>query len=195
MISEVFDSPVPSIATIVKECGINVARAALVFPLSELLDFFNVDKTMSDKQLATTINLLVEEYPYLKLDDYKMCFRYVMLGHYGKVYNRIDGQMILGWVNDYVHERAAVADEMSYNEHKKLKSTGGGMFYEEYRKELEREAAAGNEEAIRRLRFSDNVAGIVGKWKENKLKEMLDGYEQWKKSRNEDKDSQDGSRT
>lgn len=186
-ISDVFDSPVPSVATIVKNYGLNVARAALVFPLSELLDFFNVENTMSDAQVAFTINLLVEEYPYLKLDDYKMCFRKVMLGHYGKVYNRIDGQMILGWIHTYVRERAAAADEISYNEHKELKSTGGVMYYDEYRKELEREAAAGNEEAIKRLRLSDEVAGLVGKWKEDKLKGMLDGYEQWKKDRSEDK--------
>lgn len=182
-IEDVVDSPVPSVITIVKECGENVARAALVIIITELLSFFNVENTMSVQQVATTISLLMDEYYYLKLDDFKMCFKRVMLGKYGKVYNRIDGQMILEWVHTYLKERTEVADELSYNAHKASKNTpfAQGLFYGEYRKQLEEQAAAGDEEAKKRLAMSDSIGKKFKAWKEEDLKRRLDSYEQWKK--------------
>lgn len=182
-IADVFASSVPSVVTVARECGMDVARAALVLPVTEMLGFFNVENTMSAQQVAFTIDLLIDEYPYLKLDDYKMCFRNVMLGHYGKVYNRIDGQMVLEWVQAYARERAQTADEISYNEHKRAKAAEGtgGVFYEDYRRELERMAAAGNGEAAERLRMSENVVNVFKDWKLRKLEKSLESYEQWKK--------------
>ena len=181
-IEDVVDSPVPSVVSIVKECGENVARAALVILITDLLSFFNVENTMSAEQVATTINLLMDEYYYLKLDDFKMCFKRVMLGKYGRVYNRIDGQMILEWVHTYLMERTEVADNLSYNAHKKSKNTpfAQGLFYGEYRKQLEEQAAAGDEEAKKRLAMSDSIGKKFVSWKNEKLQQKLEGYERWK---------------
>lgn len=185
-IEDVVDSPVPSVISIVKGCGENVARAALVILVTDLLSFFNVENTMSVEQVATTINLLMDEYYFLKLDDFKMCFKRVMLGKYGKVYNRIDGQMILEWVHTYLKERTEVADDLSYNAHKasKNESLAQGLFYGEYRQQLEEQAAAGDEEAKKRLSMSDNVGKMFMEWRNDSLQEKLEGYERWKKEKN-----------
>lgn len=185
-IEDVVDSPVPSVISIVKGCGENVARAALVILVTDLLSFFNVENTMSVEQVATTINLLMDEYYFLKLDDFKMCFKRVMLGKYGKVYNRIDGQMILEWVHTYLKERTEVADDLSYNAHKASKnaSLAQGLFYGEYRQQLEEQAAAGDEEAKKRLSMSDNIGKKFMEWKNESLQEKIEEYERWKKEKN-----------
>lgn len=130
--------------------------------LAEALEFFNVRETMNDRQVALTVDLILEEYPYLKTDDLKLCLRRAMKLCYGELYNRIDGQVILGWLRAYNRERCAEADRQSYNEHKAHLAEQArpteGLFYQQYRDELERRARAGDAEARRRLELSDNLA-------------------------------------
>ena len=88
-------------------------------------------------QVATTVDLIIEEYPYMKTDDFKLCFKNAMKMKYGENYNRIDGSIIMGWLREYNKERCAVADNQSWNTHKaKLSgetSFTSGLSYEEYR--------------------------------------------------------------
>lgn len=100
------------------EFGENHARAIVVILLSEVVDFFNASNTMNDSQVAITTDLIIEEYPYFKIDDLKLAFRNAMKGRYGEIYNRLDGSVIMGWLNQYNRERCAKADVISYNEHK-----------------------------------------------------------------------------
>ena len=65
---------------------------------------------MSATQVATTVDLIIEEYPYMKTDDFKLCFKNAMKMKYGENYNRIDGSIIMGWLREYNKERCAVAD-------------------------------------------------------------------------------------
>lgn len=73
---------------------------------------------MSATQVATTVDLIIEEYPYMKTDDFKLCFKNAMKMKYGENYNRIDGSIIMGWLREYNKERCAVADNQSWNTHK-----------------------------------------------------------------------------
>ncbi len=123
--------------------------------------FFNVVNTMSDTQVAMTVDLIIEEYPYMKTDDFKLCFKNAMKMKYGESYNRIDGQVIMGWLREYNKERCAIADSQSWNEHKAHMAdeqrTTNGMFYEEYREELKKRALSGDKSAINALRMSDEL--------------------------------------
>ena len=56
---------------------------------------------MSATQVATTVDLIIEEYPYMKTDDFKLCFKNAMKMKYGENYNRIDGSIIMGWLREY----------------------------------------------------------------------------------------------
>ena len=115
---------------------------------------------MSDVQVAITVDLILEEYPYMQTDDLKLCFKNAMKLKYGQIYNRIDGQIIMSWLKAYDVERAEKADIDSYNKHKEIISKEeNGLYYDEYLAELKRKAAQGDEEAIRALEFS----GIVKK--------------------------------
>lgn len=69
-----FDSPTCSIAVVNREFGETHLRAFMVNVLNDLIDFFNVGKSMSAVQVAQTADLVIEEFYYLKPDDFKLCF-------------------------------------------------------------------------------------------------------------------------
>jgi len=127
---------------------------------------------MSDIQAAMTVDLIIEEYPYLKLDDLKLCFKNAMKMKYGNIYNRIDGQVIMSWFRAYNKERCAVADNQSWNNHKanlsKETSYTNGLSYEEYRKELERRVEEGDEEAVKALSISNEIISYLSKSRNGK---------------------------
>ena len=163
-IEDVFSSNEPSIISIKSIHGETVARATVSYLLSEALEFFNVKETMSDVQVAITVDLILEEYPYMQTDDLKLCFKNAMKLKYGQIYNRIDGQIVMSWLRAYDIERAEKADIDSYNKHKEIISKEeNGLYYDEYLAELEIRAAQGAEEAIKALEFSVMVKKMLCK--------------------------------
>ena len=184
-VNEVFLSNEPAIGTITRMLGETKARAAVVLLIADALEFFNSSETMSDVQVATTVDLIMEEYPYMKTDDLKLCFKNAMKMKYGSIYNRIDGQVIMNWLRQYNKERCAVADTLSWNEHKAHLAEEGraisGMFYEEYRAELEKRALSGDETAINALKLSDGLVGELNRrMYERQKKDLEDFYKKQK---------------
>lgn len=175
-----FASGQPALAVIQRENGLASARASVVYLIIDVLDFFNPSETMNDRQVATTADLILEEYPYMQTDDLKLCFRNAMKGKYGKLYNRIDGQIIMGWLREYNRERCTVASEQSYNEHKANISEEArptqGIFYAEYRAELERRSASGDQDAKRLLGLSDGLIAELEKRKYDKARDNLERF-------------------
>ena len=177
-VSDVFSSGMPAMATLKKKRGEATARAVLVLLVNDMLDFFNAGNDMNDTQVALTVDFILEEYPYMQADDIALCFRNAMKGKYGKLYNRIDGQIIMGWLREYNRERCTVASEQSYNEHKAYLSEESkptqGIFYAEYRARLERRANGGDQEAKRLLDLSDGLIEELEKRKHFKEKDDLE---------------------
>lgn len=112
----VFESVSPAMAEIAKEFGQTYTRAFMVKMLIDLIDFFSVGKTMGATQVAQTVDLILYEFYYMKPDDFKLCFNRVKRGLYGKVYDRIDGQMIFEWLNQYNRDRCIIAEEETLKE-------------------------------------------------------------------------------
>ena len=78
-----------------KEFGETHLRGFMVKVLNDLIDFFNVGKSIGAVQVAQTVDLIIDEYYFFKPDDFKLCFNRAKKGLYGKVYDRIDGAVIL----------------------------------------------------------------------------------------------------
>lgn len=82
---------------------------------------FNTGANMNQDQVIETTNDIMELYYWLKIDDLRLCFKNAMRGRYGDIY-RIDGSVVLGWLEKYSIERIKAADEASYNQHQSTKS-------------------------------------------------------------------------
>lgn len=97
----------PTLAKIKNSASETDARALLYIAICEVCDFFNVGKNMSDTQVALTVDLILESYWYMKLEEIKYCFHRAMRRE--KLFDRLDGNIILGWLKEYDAERTEEA--------------------------------------------------------------------------------------
>lgn len=123
-VSDILMSVSPSFRTMILQLGDNgrpVALSIMVKLINDLLDFFNIGKTMDQGQVTSTVNLLLDDYSQLKPDDFMLCFNRAKKGTYGKVYDRIDGQIIFEWVEKYIQERDSEIEGLRQSENNRLK--------------------------------------------------------------------------
>ena len=109
-------------ATTNDDYGDMTAKAMVLIMLTDCVSFFNVGKTMTEPQLAQTTDLILDNYGFLKLDDFKLLFTYAKKGFYGKLYDCIDGNVILCWIESYLIDRMKTGEEMSSQDHDKVRS-------------------------------------------------------------------------
>lgn len=67
---------------------------------------------MGQSQLVSTIQLVIEDFYYLNIEDFKLCFNKAKRGVYGKIYDRVDGNIIYGWIAQYAQERACFCESL-----------------------------------------------------------------------------------
>ena len=103
-ISDVLSDPFPCLGVLVVKVGETQIKAILVKILTDLISFFNVGKTMNANQVIQTVELIIDSYPMFKLSHFKLCFNRAKAGRYGKVYDRIDGQVIFEWLGLFEQE-------------------------------------------------------------------------------------------
>lgn len=119
------DSPNKALSGIRKELGPEIGHASIVALLNimlvDVITFFNVGKSMGVDQVKATVPLLIEEYWMLKPDDFKLCFNNAKKGIYGKIFDRLDGQIIMEWLEKYRMDRTEYADERNYKAHDRVK--------------------------------------------------------------------------
>ena len=76
---------------------------------------------MNANQILATSELIISSYAWLNIDDLKLCFNQAKRGIYGQPY-RIDGNIILSWLEQYTTDRINAADEISYAQHASIKA-------------------------------------------------------------------------
>lgn len=167
----------PAIATLRREKGEAVARAVLVLILNDMLNFFNAGNDMNDTQVATTVDFILEEYPYMKTDDITLCFRNAMKGKYGNLYNRIDGQVIMGWLRAYNSERCMAAQATSENESKTRKQGENSVSYMQYFDMIREKAANGDKEALKAMNNAFSINKLMKGDRTARLKKRLEDFD------------------
>lgn len=148
----------PTVAEIKNTASETDARALISLAICEVCDFFNVSKNMSDTQIALTADLIIESFWYLKLEEIKYCFRRAM--RTAKLFDRLDGNIILGWLRTYDAERTEEAIRISEQEEtqavNRLEHNPGAVKFEEYIEWLRGKANAGDKDATERLHDIEN---------------------------------------
>lgn len=155
---EIITSDAPVLSTIKRCLGEPGARAVVALALSELVLFFNVGKNMNAAQIALTTDLILDRYWYFKVEELKACFRNAMVS--AKVYDRIDGNLIMGWLADYDLERDNLCEQINIDEKNAYENMqpqpredGSQPFtLQDYFETLEKKAAEGDEEAKQQLK-------------------------------------------
>ena len=90
--------------------------------IDQLQVYFNLERPMLPVQVDMTIKIIKEYFYYFSAEDFGECFKAAMAGKYGKIYNRLDGSVIMDWLRTYDIERTEkiVHEQMQKNtEHNK----------------------------------------------------------------------------
>lgn len=123
-VKQIIESDTPSFALINRiEGDDRLSVAYLVKLINEVVEHFNIGKTMNDMQVMNTAKFILAEYGQYKLDDFIFCFDRAKKGKYGIVYDRIDGHVLFEWIEKYLHERFEEVENIRINEKKALDKT------------------------------------------------------------------------
>lgn len=147
----------PTIADIKNNVSLNDARALLSIAICEVCDFFNIGKNMNDVQIAMTVDLIIERFWYMKLEEIKYCFRHAMASE--RLFDRLDGNIIIGWLREYDAERTEVAMRLSDEEAAKSNENvaSDAVSFDEYVKTLQQRAKS-DPNAAKILTYIDDMA-------------------------------------
>ena len=128
----------PSLVKINKVLGNQEVVKVIATIIINTAEFLNVPK-LTDVQIKMTAEFIYEEYDYLNIADLNLCFKNAMKGKYGKLFNRLDGQIIMMWLEEYRVERDEFAEERSYQKHMALTSHEKERQYDGFVDRLQRE--------------------------------------------------------
>lgn len=132
----------PTIADIKNNVSLTDVRALLSIAICEVCDFFNIGKNMNDVQIAMTVDLIIERFWYMKLEEIKYCFRRAMMRE--KLFDRLDGNIIIGWLREYDAERTEEAirasDQKETQQNNQPTETPDAVGYDDYIKRLRHRA-------------------------------------------------------
>jgi hypothetical protein len=83
--------------------------------LKELEMSLNLTSKLTEYQAIEIPILVCQKYYYLKLDELILVFRKAKTGDYGKVFNRLDIQVICEWIEAYIvsEERTAYFEKVN----------------------------------------------------------------------------------
>ena len=81
--------------------GEATALSVLVLFIADLVLYYNVGKSMNPGQIETTARLILQEYKNYRPEHLKICFDRIKLGRYGKIYDRIDGGVIMDFIKEF----------------------------------------------------------------------------------------------
>lgn len=113
--AKAFKSGLPSLAKMGSEFGAEQVEDLIKLWIIDMTEFINIGKSMSPTQIENTAFLIVSEFYHLNMADINLVFRRAKTGYYGEIYDRLDGQVILGWFKKYNQERCLAAEEESIN--------------------------------------------------------------------------------
>jgi len=164
----------PALSEIRRHKGEQAALSVLIAMMDECQQYFNLQQPMTPQQLMLTAELIMEEYYYLRVEEFKICFRMAMKGEFGPVYNRIDGQVFFEWIRKFFSKRDAVTTRMVKDQQ------SSNNLYEMFQHPQVMEAM---QQAADKLSIREQVIDNVNRPKPNELEQMLldeyDALQSW----------------
>lgn len=119
----------------------------LVAALIELNDQLNISGKMNESQIISAARILDQKYFFFTPDDFRLAFIDGITGKYGKIFNRLDIEVLCGWLEEYNMART----EYASNRHIQYKEPYDA-----------RVGKINNEEAYKQV-FSENYNNLKNK--------------------------------
>lgn len=116
-VNEIVNLQPVGISAIKKEFGEPVLKAFVTELLIDFCEFFNVKNNMTEAQAMQTVDLILKNFYYFSLEDFKLCFENGKLGKSIKIYDRIDGSIIFEMLNKYAEIRSQAFSAKFEKEH------------------------------------------------------------------------------
>lgn len=157
------------------------SKTVLVFLINDISEFLNIKDTLNPNQILSTIDLILEEYGYMKPEDFKLCFNQAKKGFYGTVYNRIDGQVILTWLKEYAIGRVEFFEQHNSKKVQKLNDARGlktENMHSLYDKYIERSAKEESDLKVKKELEAELRKQAIEKWKSDYNAELPEPTEQ-----------------
>lgn len=126
--------------------GSRQVAIALDIQLTRLIASLNLKWNISDAQIKTIVEDIIDKFPNESIEDFIMCFKKARQGEYGELF-RLDSAVVFVWIQRYLDEKyealeAALAKLKTNDYHERIpkdKSSEEGPGYrlfKEYVKEM-----------------------------------------------------------
>lgn len=89
--------------------------------LLELNEFSNVSRKMNESQIIETVNMLLDEYPQLSLQEYQVFFNRIRSGKFGQLYESLDGIKIMAFMKEFYQDVLNAYHEFKEEKHQQIK--------------------------------------------------------------------------
>ncbi len=116
-IEQVFNNPTPSLATLTKYGEERVTALLLARLIAHTSSFFKVGGAMDHANALETAYLIIDNYYWLSLADFKLCFQMGKAFQFGKLYDRFDGAIIMQWLDEYNNLRVKTSEQIKFTKH------------------------------------------------------------------------------
>lgn len=124
----------PTLSQIHRGLGTPLAMMAVSESLKDLKAWFNVKLNLNADQIAMIAEMILEVHWDLSLNDIKGVFREKMRN--AKLYGKLDGSDIMGWLDDYKRESIAAVQAIRDAEAKESAPSAEAITYEEWSKRI-----------------------------------------------------------
>lgn len=157
-IKEVLDNENPIQLSELRRTSPAQLSAVLIKFIEGTLDWFGYKKEeMPDSRVSMLVSSIMEKYFYFTIEDVCLCFKRGRESEsYDKFYGRLDCSVFLKWFAKYDKEREnALQSHPSNNQ--AVPNLMQGVPWDEYREDLERRVAEGDEKAKEQLEAMEYV--------------------------------------
>ena len=117
-IDRAFRGNAPSLGLIAKAFGNGARDTWIDIQLTELAAFSGCKDKLTDHQVQGLIDIIAEEYCYLKVTELMYFFRKFKAGEYGKFYGTVDPITITCALKEFCDDRRAILSRLEYAEKK-----------------------------------------------------------------------------
>lgn len=135
-------------------------KAIITYALIWIADLINVERNLTEVQIAELTADIIEEYGFLKVEELKYIFKHAVRSN--QIYGRLDYNVVMNWLKNYCDNRTElcmdISDQEDREKNNKVEDPNrpGAISLSEYRQQLSERAAQGDEDAADILNSMDD---------------------------------------